>query len=78
MSFSDLLRRIFIIFFIIAVVLPVGATFLFLWGRILGSLGDVAGRNILDGCSFALCGLWGMSLVVLLFALTADKIINKE
>lgn len=78
MSFSDLLRRILILFLVMAVILPISSTFLFLFGLILGSLGDGTGKSVLNALSIGFCGLWGMSLAAILLLLTVDKVIQDQ
>ena len=56
-------------FFIIAVLLPVGSMFLFLFARLLALFGDPVSSRILDGAAIGLATLWIIDFVALIFGM---------
>ena len=65
-------------FFIIAVLLPVGSMFLFLFARLLALFGDPRSSQILDGAAIALATLWIIDFVALIFGITSQMILAEE
>jgi len=47
-------------------VLPIGITILFLFGRVFALLHDTFSASVLDWTALALCILWCLSLILLL------------
>lgn len=74
MGFSEFLRRFLIIFLILAVILPIGTTFLFLFGLLLERLGDSAGRNVLDTFALILAAFWLTDLAAATVLLGFDRL----
>jgi len=65
------------ILFVIAVLLPVGSMFLFLFARILNQFGDPASGWILDAVAVGLATLWIIDFVALVFGVTLKMILTE-
>jgi len=66
------------VFFIIAVLLPIGSMFLFLFARLLALFGDPVSSRILDGAAIALATLWIIDFVALIFGIAYRLILTEE
>jgi len=66
------------VLFIIAVLLPIGSMFLFLFARLLALFGDPVSSQILDGAAIALATLWIIDFVALIFGVTSRLIQAEE
>ena len=66
------------VFFIIAVLLPIGSMFLFLFARLLALFGDPVSSRILDGAAIVLATLWIIDFVALVFGVTSRLILAEE
>lgn len=73
MRFSESLARFFLFFFILAVILPIFTTLLFLFGILLGSFGDLAGATIFQRIALGVAALWGTDLTLLVITLVAER-----
>lgn len=78
MRFSDSLARFFLIFFILAVILPIFTTLLFLFGLLLGSFGDLSGAAIFQRIALAVAALWGTDLALLVMVIAAERFIGEQ
>ena len=65
-------------FFIIAILLPIGSMFLFLFARLLALFNDPVSSRILDGAAVALATLWIIDFVALVFGVTSRLILADE
>ena len=66
------------ILLVIAILLPVGSMFLFLFARLLYQFGDLISGWILDGAAVALATLWIIDFVALVFGVTIRMILVEE
>ena len=69
--------KILKILLVIAILLPVGSMFLFLFARILYQFGDPISGWILDGTAIGLATLWIVDFVALVFGVTLKMILSE-
>ncbi|MBO7679286.1 MAG: hypothetical protein J6S75_06415 [Thermoguttaceae bacterium] len=78
MSFTDYIRRFLAGFLCAAVILPILAVLLSVFGTILGSLGDLGGERFLRITSLVVTALWGTDLVAVILLLAIDHLRNLQ
>ncbi|MCL2305442.1 MAG: hypothetical protein FWC43_08880 [Planctomycetaceae bacterium] len=66
------------VLFIIAILLPIGSMFLFLFARLLALFGDPVSTRILDGAGIVFATLWIIDFVALVFGVTYRMILADE
>lgn len=74
MSFTDYTRRFLVGFLCVAVILPILAVLLTVFGAILGSLGDSAGERFMRLASLVVTAVWGADLVAIILLLAVDHL----
>ncbi|MBQ1455599.1 MAG: hypothetical protein IJG83_05415 [Thermoguttaceae bacterium] len=78
MSFSDYIRRFLAGFLCAAVILPILAVLLSVFGAVLGSLGDLGGERFLRIASLVVTALWGTDLAAIVLLLAVDHLRNLQ
>ncbi len=71
-------RLLISVLLVIAVLLPIGSMFLFLFARILVLFGDSLSIQILDGTAIGLATLWILDFVALVFSISLRLIYQEE
>jgi len=66
------------VLFIIAVLLPIGSMFLFLFARLLALFGDPVSSRILDMAAITLATLWILDFVALIFGVTSRFLADEK
>lgn len=77
MNFSELLQRFLLFFLLIAIILPISSTFLFLFGMILMLMNLQGAATILGIMAFIMVLVWFVSLACLVLFLTIDRLMKK-
>ena len=78
MSFTDYIRRFLAGFLCAAVILPILAVLLSVFGVVLGSLGDFSGERFLRITSLVVTALWGTDLVAIILLVAVDHLRNLQ
>ncbi len=71
-------RLLISVLLIIAVLLPIGSMFLFLFARILVLFGDSLSIQILDGIAVGLATFWILDFVALVFSISLRLIYQED
>lgn len=78
MNFSEILQRFLLFFLLIAIILPISSTFLFLFGMILMLMNLQESATVLGIMAFIMVLFWFVSLACLVLFLTIDCLMKKS
>lgn len=73
-----LFRRILLIFLVLAVILPISSTILFVVGGVFTSFGETGMATFFSRAGLAVGVLWGMDLIFLVIWTALDRFLTRE